>query len=394
MVARLIALTLLTLLVGGCARRPLLSDVVIRPDIISPNADGSEDVAEIRYTVSRNSTLTMYFTDEAGQRHYYREAVRRSPGPRTAYFGGAVDGSLLPDGRYMCILEATDDKGRTDRVEQPLTIEGGDPVHMKIEGMSVYPDSFTPNRDGVSDRVTVAYRLNKEASWVDVYLLGDDGIKYPIQEDQIREMGAPGNHEHDYDAGIDLGAVPPKDGTYTVVVEVEDFVGNRDVATDTLTIRMGGVPLVEIVNRAAQWSADVLVLGETLTFTCTAKNYGSVPVRTKGPESGFTYTTGQNYNTEGYHKESGTFRIGLDYEGASSAGRRYPWLWQLGLDEELTDIDGYKYLMPGQTVTVVGHLQMLEKPVRTEPIFWIGLVHEDVWIVEDYVDTHRISIEY
>jgi len=391
---RLAVLAVLAIVLLGCSHRPLLSDVIIQPDTISPNADGTDDVAQIRYRISRNSSLTMYFVDETGARHYYREDVRRSPGPRTAYFGGALDGSLLPDGQYTCVLEATDPKGRTENVEKALTIRGGDPLHIEIEGMSVYPDGFTPNRDGVSDRVTVAYRLNKEASWVDVYVLGDDGTRYPIPEDEIREMGAPGNHEHDYDAGVDRAAKPPEDGTYTVVVEAEDFVGNRDVATDTLIIDMGGVPYVEIVKRAAQWSSDLLVLGDTLTFTCTVKNYGTVPVRTKGPESGFAYTSTQNYNTEGYHKESGTFRVGLDYEGAASAGRRYPWRWQLGLDEELTEIDGYTYLMPNQTATVVGRLQIVDEPVRTEPIFWIGLIHEDVWIVEDYVDTHRISVEY
>jgi len=365
-----------------------------RPDVISPNADGTEDVAEIKYELSRSSTLTMYFVDQSGTRHYYREDILRSPGPRTAYFGGAIGGSLLPDGLYTCVLEATDERGRAETVEVPLTIQGGDPLPLMIEGMSVFPDSFTPNRDGVSDRVTVAYRLNKEASLVDVYLLDGEGTKYPIPEDEIWEMGAPGNHEHDYDAGVDRGAAPPKDGTYTVVVEAEDFVGNKDVATDTLTIKMGGVPLVEIVKRGAQWSTDILVLGDTLTFTCTAKNYGAVPIRTKGPETGFAYTTGQNYNTEGYHKESGTFRIGLDFEGASTAGRRYPWRWQLGRDDELTVIDGYKYLMPDQTVTIVGHLQVVDRPVNTEPLFWIGLIHEDVWIKEDYVDPHRISVEY
>jgi hypothetical protein len=265
---------------------------------------------------------------------------------------------------------------------------------LAIEGMSVYPKSFTPNRDGVSDRVTIAYRLNKEAAIVDVYLLGDDGTRYPVPEDAIRDLGAPGNHEHDYDAGVDRDATPPEDGTYTVVVEAEDFVGNRDMATDSLTIEMGGVPKVEIVKRGAQWSTDILVLGETLTFTCTVRNYGTVPVRTKGPESDFVYTSDQNYNTVGYHKESGTFRIGLDFEGASSVGRLYPWRWQLGRDEELTVIEGHKYLMPGQTATVIGHLRLIDPPPRTEPSFWIGLIHEDVRVVEDKVEARQISVEY
>jgi len=324
-IGSLTIVVVLALMLAGCASKQFLTEVSIHPDVISPNADGKDDVAEIKYTIKRQATLAIYLVDEAGEKHYFRRNLRRSPGPRTAYFGGAIDGSLLPDGRYICVIEATDKRGRINRVEKEIIIQGGDPVPLRIEGMSVYPSSFTPNRDGVSDRVRIAYSLNKPAAWVEVYLMDTEGKKYPIPEDEIREMGAPGNHEHDYDAGVDRGATPPPDGTYTVVVEAEDFVGNRAVATDTLTIEMGGVPLVEIFRGAVQWSSDIVVLGDTVTFTCTVRNVGRVPVRTKGPESGYTYTTSQNYNTQGYHKESGVFRVGLDFEGASTAGRRYPW---------------------------------------------------------------------
>jgi len=66
----------------------------------------------------------------------------------------------------------------------------------------------------------------------------------------------------------------------------------------------------------------------------------------------------------------------------------------LGRDDELTVIGGYKYLMPGQSVTVVGSLRIVDKPVKTKPVFWVGLIHEDVWIVQDYVDPIPISVEY
>ena len=384
----------LALVLAGCASKPFLVDVNVRPSVISPNADGDDDVAEIKYTLKRQVTLSMYLVDEADERHYFRRDLRRSPGPRTAYFGGVVDGSLLPDGRYACVVEATDARGRANRVEKEVVIQGGDPVPLRIEGMNVYPSSFTPNRDGVKDRVRIAYNLNKPAAWVEVYLTDDEGTKYPIAEDEIREMGAPGNHEHDYDAGVDRGATPPPDGFYTVVVVAEDFVGNRAVAMDTLTIEMGGVPRVEIFRGAVRWSSDIVVLGDTVTFTCTVRNVGRVPVRTKGPEPGYAYTTSQNYNTQGYHKESGIFRVGLDFEGAATAGRRYPWRWQLGRDDELTVIGEYRYLMPGQSVMVEGTLKIEDEPVKTEPVFWVGLIHEDVWIVQDYVDTHSISVEY
>ncbi len=391
------ALFLLSILAVGCSSEHFLNAVSIRPAVISPNADGVDDIAEITYTLSRQANITVYFLDQAGGRHDFRLDRRRSRGSRTAYFGGIIDGRLLPDGDYTCVLEATDERGRHDRVESPIKIVNGDKVYLSIDNLNVFPRKFTPNRDGITDRVTVGYSLNKEATRVEVYMLDAQGRKFPIPEDLIREMGAPGTHEHDYDAGVDEGVKPPADGDYTVVVEAIDAVGNQARAEGKLTIEGGGVPLVEIVNRAAVFSPQVVPLGAELTFTCTVKNIGAVPVRTKGPEPGTTYDTSQNFNTLQQYEEPGIFRVGLDYEG-NSAGRTYPFRWQLGKDSELTtldtDIGPQKYLMPGQTVTVVGHLRIDDRPVKDQPYYWLGLIHEQVWIVQDRVEPVQISVGF
>ena len=382
---------------AGCAPRVLLTDVSIRPAIISPNADGSEDIAEIKYTLSRQSSVTIYFLDSEGGRHDFRVDKRRSRGPRTAYYGGVIDGRLLPDGEYTCVFEAEDEAGRRERLELPITLLGGDPVPLRIDNMSIWPNRFTPNRDGITDRVTIGYDLTKEAVRVDVYVEDAAGTRYPVAEDKIREMGAAGTHEHDYDAGVDFGATPPSDGVYTVVVEAEDAVGNRAESRGSLEIAGGGVPLVEIVNRAALMSPSIVPLGQTLSFTCTVKNVGPVPVRTKGPESGTLYTTSQNFNTLEQYEEPGIFRVGLDFEG-NNFGRIYAYRWQLGRNDELTvidtDIGPQKYLMPGQTVTVSGHLRITDKPYKSEPYFWLGLIHEQVWVVQDRVEPTAINVGF
>lgn len=396
---RLLAAILVFLVshLSGCGPRRLLDDVSIRPLVISPNADGVEDVAEIKYSLARQSSITIYLIDAAGTSHYFRTDRRRSKGLRTAYFSGVIDGRLLPDGEYTCIFEAIDERGRQDRAEKPITLIDGDKVYLRIENLNIWPDKFTPNRDGITDRVTIGYNLNKTATRVSAYLLDAEGNEYPVPEDKIREMGAPGSHEHDYDAGIDLGATPPADGEYAVVVEAEDAVGNKARAEGKLVIEGGGVPRVEIVNRAAKLSPEVVPLGGTLTFECTVKNIGTVPVRTKGPESGSTYSTSENFNTLGEYEEPGIFRIGLDFEGNSS-GRLYPFRWQLGKDHELseieTEIGTETYLMPGQMVSVVGHLRIIDRPVKAVPYYWIGLIHEQVWIVEDRVEPTEISIGF
>ncbi len=181
------------------------------------------------------------------------------------------------------------------------------------------------------------------------------------------------------------------------MIEAEDAVGNKDRAEGELTIEGGGVPRLEIINRAAILSPGVVPLGGTLSFTCTVKNIGTVPVRTKGPESGTTYSTSQNFNTLGQYEEPGIFRVGLDFEG-NSEGRLYPFRWQLGTDEEITEIETeigpMKYLMPGQAVTVIGHLRIDDRPVKVAPHYWLGLIHEQVWIVQDRVEPTEISIGF
>ncbi len=390
-----LGLSFLVLSAVGCSGGQWLRDLSLRPAEISPNADGVEDVTQISYRLGRSANVTLYFVDESGNRHYFRQEARRaySKDPYQVLFGGAIDGRLLPDGRYTCVLEATDLQGRKARLEQPFTIRNGDATGLSIENLSISPNVFTPNRDGIDDRVTIGYYLSKEAARVDAYLLDKEGTRYPIPEDKIRKMGSKGSHAHDYDAGVDLGAQPPPDGVYTVVVEAEDAVGNRDKVTGPLTIFSGGVPQVEIVNAAAEWSAPIVKLGDALSFTCTVKNIGTVPVRTKGPGPGTKYDMSQNYNWFGQPEEPGIFRVGLDFEG-NSGGRQYPFRWQLGRDDELTVIDGQKYLMPGQTVTLTGSVRITERMVRTAPYFWLGMIHENVWIVQDRVEYTQITVEF
>jgi hypothetical protein len=68
------------------------------------------------------------------------------------------------------------------------------------------------------------------------------------------------------------------------------------------------------------------------------------------------------------------------------------------MDDELTVVDTtagpQKYLMPGQVVTVVGHLQVVDRPVVVSPYYWLGLIHEQVWIVQDRVEPTSISIGF
>ncbi|MBI1800676.1 MAG: hypothetical protein HY259_09785 [Chloroflexi bacterium] len=264
----------------------------------------------------------------------------------------------------------------------------------ELQNFTVYPDRFTPNRDGIDDRVTISYNLTRKAD-VLVYLMGADGKKYPVAErpDNAVKPGEPGVHTYDYEGGVDLGAMPPPDGTYRVIAEATDEAGNRVSKSAALTVVDGGVPRAEIVGATAVLAPTSVPLGATLTVTATVGNIGTVPIRTKGPWSGSSYTSLENFNTAGMYEEPGVFRLGVDYEG-NSAGRAYPYRWGLGREGDLQLIGGQRYLMPNQRIVVVGYIRIVEKTPTVNPFFWVGLLHEQVRLVNDRIQPTRITIGF
>ena len=395
----LLVASALIALSSGCASRPLLYDVNVRPQVISPNADGQTDVARISYRLSRSADLSIYFVDSEGQRHYFRQDRRRSAGKYQVDFGGVIEGRMLPDGEYTYVVEATDLSGHTERVEGHLTLVDADTTPPELRNFSVYPHTFTPNQDGFDDRVTIEYYLTKEAK-VQVFLIAPDGTKYPIAEKERKvKPGQVGAHFYDYEGGVDLGAEPPPDGTYIVWAQAEDKVGNRTVVTDTLTIREGGVPRADIVNLDVDFEPKIVPLGETLYFTLTVENFGAVPIRTTGPPPGTIYESDSNFNKLGWYEEPGAWRVGIDFE-TNSSGRPYPYRWALGSDKDLEVrvVDGKprRYLMPGERAVITGGIRIKDPPPRNPIYFWAGLIHEEVRIdpFNDHVDAQLISIGF
>ena len=381
------------LILGGCGPRPVLSDVDVSPSLITPNADRSQDVTRIAYRLAGSADLSIYLVDGQGNRHYFRKEQRRSAGRYAVDFGGVVDGRVLPDGNYQVVVEAVGEGGRTQAASKPLSVKDADTTPPELQNFSVYPQEFTPNQDGYADRITVSYYLSKPAE-AKVFLVNPDGSRFPLAEKEgAVKPGQVGTHIYDYDAGVDQGATPPPDGTYEIRADAQDLAGNFTVVTSTLTIAEGGVPRVDIIQAAVEFYPKVVPIGQVLAFTLTVENIGSVPVRTSGPAPGTLYTGSQNFNTLGYPQSPGAWRIGIDFED-NSGGRAYPYRWALASDDQLTIIGDRKYLMPGQRATVTGFIRITERPPRNPPHYWAGLIHEDVRILLDYVDSQTIDIAY
>ncbi|RIL05322.1 hypothetical protein DCC79_16180, partial [bacterium] len=297
--AVLAALTLAGL-AAACARAPLLADVTLEPAAITPNQDGDADVTRIAYAIGAPAHLTIELVGSDGTAHRLRDRRPRAPGAFVAEFGGVVDGRMLPDDTYTVRLTAAPrDGGAAATVTATLQIADADTRLPELAGFAVQPDAFTPNQDGLGDRVTVTYRLDEPA---DVRLTLEDADGNYVQDilediDYAEPPGEPGVKQYDFDAGVDADAPPPPDGEYRIVGQARDRAGNVVRQTLPLTIRDGGQPRAAIVGDV-DWSARILPLGATLVFTATVENVGDTPIRTRGPEPGFVYDNTQTFNLQ------------------------------------------------------------------------------------------------
>jgi hypothetical protein len=390
----------------------LLRNVQVDKTEISPNADGDTDATTISYEISRNATVSIYFENEAGERFFFREEKARGAGEYSVTFSGVVDPYTLPDdqvhgeilarllqdGRYTWAIRATDENNVTEIEQGELLIVDADPVLPDIRDFSLDKTIFTPNRDGIDDRVQPQFYLAKDVEHVRVFLQLPDGSELPISEfEQVVEPNAEGWHYYDYEGGVDSGATPPPDGTYPIVVIAQDLAGQRVRVEKELTIQFGGVPRARIISPPAgntvSWSATAVPLCDVITFSVTVENYGSTPIRTSGPPPGTMYDSEWNYNTLGWFTQSGAFRLGIGFENELT---NYPYRWALGSPEDLEVIDGFTYLMPGKRATVTGSIRMVNDfGDRNPQTVWAGLIHEDVQVVtfNERVNPQAITVD-
>jgi hypothetical protein len=389
---------------SACALGPLLSDVSVRPEAISPNADGQDDVTLMRYAIGRTAHVSIYFVDAQGARYYFRNGERRSRGDYQVYWSGVtidpevrqveggpmlVTSHVLPDGEYTWVIEAVDLAGHTDKREGRITLANGDTALPELHNFVVVPQEFTPNQDGIHDRVSISYFLLKDAERVEVYLqplgAGENqaSLHYPISEDPTASTsitGDAGYHGYDYDGGVDQNAEPPPDGNYAIFAEAADKVGNRVVVSSTLNIREGGKPRANVLGGEIDWSNEVnrevsVLLGQTFCFTATVQNDGPVPIRTAGP----------------WLQQAGSWRFGVNFD---STGVDFPFRWSIGrkedLEERIVDGEPQYYLLPGKRGQVQGCIEMDAVPPVGTQFWWGGLIHEFVSVANDAVD--RISV--
>jgi hypothetical protein len=425
---------------------PLIISAGFDAPSISPNADGVNDLTTFRYALARNARVSLTLTAEDGQVYAFRQNEPRLLGEYSVLFSGVVDGFLKPDevvsgvverrlledGVYTWELLAEND-GERASVTGTLTLEGADATLPTMSAFTVAPEVFTPNQDGVDDRVEINVYLDKPSN-LTVFLIDANGRQLPISaRKEGRKAGEAGRHIFDYEGGIDLGADPPKDGTYTIVALAQDAVGQRVRQEARLTIRNGGKPRAEIVPQAVGVDVAFLVrpyeerylstfdalgelidmpnepaslsrnpitmrVGDLLVFKLTVENYNNVPIRTSFPPPGTVYQQDQMAASLGAFQESGAWRVGIQCETSTTS---FPYRWAIGSASDLiSETDPrtgitYYYLPAGARAVVWGAVRMTSIEKRQNPQnCWAGLIHEDVEVSlrNSYVGARQIFL--
>jgi hypothetical protein len=383
--------------VFACSATPPVSEVSIAPTVISPNADGKDDLARISYRVNSATRVSIYVTDSKGQRYDLRSNEQRSASP-VAYellFNGISGGKLLPNGDYVWHLDS-DANGNKQTFSGNLKIENGDAALPEIKDFTLSTHVFSPNRDAIDDRIRVNLFLTKPAK-LSVYVVGANGFRYEVPRREGLLLIPPGDngtlpagrYDYDYDGGIDLGADPPPNGIYTLYASAEDQIGQSSTISTTFEITQSGRPVGEIViqpdGRGVEWSKNgalnSFAVGDTVYFTVTVRNTGIVPLRTAGPfEPNDCYAMEQNWYTKGFQQEPGVWRVGADFE--TDTGVDHPWRWGIGtladLDIVMHNGDKLYYLAPGKQTVVRGCIKLTKVPVRNPFSIWASLIQEEV----------------
>ncbi len=372
---------------GGAA----LGDVSLSGDTLHAGQRGS--FLELRYTLSRPAWVTIAVQPAAGGAAIpLRAAAERPEGnyylrlDGTVPVAGATPGPepvevqrVLPDGAYKLVLQVAPTDGTAPQLwDHAFTLAGAPAAPPVLQNVQANPPAISPNSDAIDDVTAITFRL-AQTSTTAITVNGPDGQHVPLQAPTLMPAG---EHLVPF-SGTDLfGKVLP-DGPYTVTVSTADPAGNTVEARLPITISGGGQPSLALLS--ADFSPHALMLGRTLDVRMVVQNTGKVPLRTQGPDPGYTYTTNDVYSSiEGgkYDNKAGLWRVAVDWDGNVGGGpQRYPFRWGFG-----------HTLAPSETVTIEGHITVLKQ--ESHMLFFVGVLQEGVRIWLDRLAPAGIDVSF
>jgi flagellar hook assembly protein FlgD len=245
-----------------------LTGLAMTPAVVTPNADGSGDVATVAFTLGAAARVTAQVLDATGAQLLTLLDEQRVAGANSFQWAAHV----LPDGRYRLVVTA---RSGTRAVTKTLDVV----VDRTLTGLQATPLVISPNGDGVNDSTTLSFVL---AQSVPLRLDIEQGgviVGSPFQG----QLDA-GPHTLTWD-GSGFGA-PLFDGTYQAVVTITDPLGDVQLPVP-ITID-DTPPHLMLVDRATltftlDEDATVTALVDQKTRIVVAEKRGTFKLPYAGP---------------------------------------------------------------------------------------------------------------
>jgi flagellar hook assembly protein FlgD len=185
-----------------------LTNVVARPGVVGPAADGSGGATTLSFTLGAPAHVTGVALDASGATVSQVLDEVAPAGNQTVPW----DASGLPDGRYRIVLTAA---AGTKQVSKSADLV----VDRTLTGLQVSPAVISPNGDGVDDTVTLTYSLTQDVPLrVDVQQAG------VVLGTLFQGQPGLGLHTLTWDGTANGALVPP--GRYQLVITVTDALGD------------------------------------------------------------------------------------------------------------------------------------------------------------------------
>ncbi len=396
----LLCLVVLAPMMTSCGSGALLSEV--GPAALELHPTGHGESVKINYMIGRDAKVSVFLQDAAGARYTLRENEARlaSSEPYALAFDGTaptddpvLKRKALPSGEYTYIVQAVGDDGSTAQAQGTIAIAGVDAKPPLIDNLVVFPETISPNADGIDDIAEITYQLPVSAT-VDITFTGPDGQS--VYQFVAADKEGPTLQRQIWNGKTVDNALLP-DGVYTYTVHAQDLFGNLVERQGKITIAGGGQPEVKITY--TNIAPEAIMKGELITVTIRVKNTGDVPIRTYGPPAGYEYSTDDVFSSVAggkyIVKPGGFWRIGVDWDANSGgAAKRYPYRWAITPrpPDKWRIPNEEDVLMPGEEAEITGRIRVLQP--ETKMSFYVGLIQDGVGFFQDRTGRTIIKVGF
>lgn len=225
---------------------------------LSPDGNGSGDTATVVARASEWVTWRVDIADAGGNPVWTADAA----GDQLAVtWDGTAAGARVADGTYAATVTATDAWGNAPVTATiRLEVDTVAPVLSDVRVQAAVATTFTPNGDGTTDGVRMAFG-STEAGTVQATVRTSDGA---VVASSVNAMAA-GPGAATWDGRMAGGAFVP-DGRYTVNLQPADRAGNRGAPIDVAVVAYGALGFVR-TSAAAIYPRDGDRFAKTATLS-------------------------------------------------------------------------------------------------------------------------------